>query len=251
MQMPLSFARPLAAVRRFAGRLRLRARLARARLFGPRWPQEWGGRGFRGLKYTALALGGFIVLFTAHRLVSPSLIWPAYEARHDRALGTALYDAKGRFLGILPGQLDPAGDYDVDEDHKTLRLHAVPKDWWRVLVALEDEHFDSWRSWGGIDFVAVVAGFTRFGLNRVGLGGRRGRGGSSLAMQLVRSINHIDPSRSRTFARKLLELKDGPILYDALGPPASNAGWRCTCRWSPAPATRAWASRSTGCARPA
>lgn len=224
MQMPMSFARPLVAARRLAGRVGLRARLWRARLFGPRWAMRWSGAGLKGAKWTALGLGGFIVLFTAHRLVSPTLIWPAYEARHHRALGTALYDSKGRFLGILPGQLDPAGDYDVDEDHKALRLHTVPRGWWQVLVALEDEHFGTWRSWGGIDFVAVAAGFTRFGLNRVGLGSTRGRGGSSLAMQLVRSISHIDPSRSRTFARKLLELKDAPILYDALG----TAGFK---RW--------------------
>ncbi len=224
MLLPVSFARPLMAARRLAGRARLRASLGRARFFGPRWPAQWTGAGLKGVKWTALGLGGFIVLFTAHRLVSPTLIWPAYEARHDRALGTALYDVKGRFLGILPGQLDPLGDYDVDEDHKALRLHTVPQGWWRVLTALEDEHFGGWHSWGGIDFLAVVAGVTRFGLNRLGLGSARGRGGSSLAMQLVRSINHIDPSRSRTFARKLLELKDAPILYDALG----TAGFK---RW--------------------
>jgi penicillin-binding protein 1A len=224
MFLPMSFARPLQAARRLAGRANLRARLIRARVLGPRWPQQWSGAGLKGTKWVALGLGGFIVLFTAHRLVSPTLIWPAYEARHERALGTALYDAKGRFLGILPGQLDPAGDYDVDEDHKALRLHKVPVGWWQVLVALEDEHFGGWRSWGGIDFVAVVAGFSRFGLKKIGLGSRRGRGGSSLAMQLVRSINHIDPSRSNTFARKLLEMKDAPILYDALG----TAGFK---RW--------------------
>ena len=224
MFLPMSFARPLFAARRLAGRARLHARLAGARYLGPRWPAQWSGAGLKGVKWTALVLGGFIVLFTAHRLVSPTLIWPGYEARHERALGTALYDSRGRFLGILPGQLDPAGDYDVDEDHKALRLHTVPRGWWQVLTALEDEHFGSWRSWGGIDFVAVVAGFTRFGLNKVGLGSARGRGGSSLAMQLVRSINHIDPSRSNTFARKILEMKDAPILYDALG----TAGFK---RW--------------------
>lgn len=217
MHLPIVFARPLYAARRWLGRWRLRARSLQFRLFGPRWQTRLLGGSWRTLKWSAIGLAGFAVLFTGHRLIGPSLIWPKYQAQHERAMGTALYDSRGRFLGIMPGQLDPAGDYDVDEDHKTLRLDRVPDGWWRTLVALEDENLDTWRSWGGIDFIAMIAGFSRYGLSAVGLGSRRGRGGSSLAMQLVRSINHIDPSRSKTFARKIFELKDAPILYDQLG----------------------------------
>lgn len=108
----------------------------------------------------------------------------------ERSSALEVYDAKGRWLGILP----PAdfsdwsnGDY-LPPDHAAAVPTSTPPVWRKCVIALEDHNFDGVSRWLGIDPIAIVkSGF--FTMN-----GDRRRGASTLYMQVVRELEGRSPS---------------------------------------------------------
>lgn len=133
-------------------------------------------------------------------------VWPAYEYAHARAMGTSVFDREGRWLGVIPGNYDPLGDFTLENypstDHKAVLLDKVPPSWWGCLMYLEDRRLGSWRAPAGIDIAALPKMLTGQG------------GASTLPMMLVRSISHQSPGASiaDTLRRKRQELDHAPVL---------------------------------------
>lgn len=138
-----------------------------------------------------------------------------YEAIDRSAQAIEIRDAQGRWLGVVPPGMEAAAAHpDGRTRHIVLAPHGVPSGWWTTLVALEDRHLGSSRSWRGVDLVAIGRAAV---LAPIGL---TARGGSSIAMQLVRVMNGRPPVEQGLFAklpRKALELVDGPRVYAAFG----------------------------------
>ena len=168
--------------------------------------------------YAGLWAVVLLLALSVYPAVASPWIWPGYAYMHERFTGTEVFDVEGRYLGMIPGGMDPLGDWGVtypSEDHKSAYLEAPPEGFWRVLTALEDRHLGSWRSRGGIDIAAFVRTVV-WDLPR----GRR-RGASTLPMMLVRAMHHRnsdprDPLATKV-GRKLMELRDAPILMHNLG----------------------------------
>lgn len=168
------------------------------------------------------AVIGSIILIAALAIEPYALsdwVWPSYIYDHERLSGTALVDANGLFLGYIPGHFESQADFSMGvglpADHKAIRVENPPPVWRAVLYALEDRHHDTWRSLHGIDLIAIVRAMTRDLL-----GGQRISGASSLSMMLVRSMRHEAPDADVSWVdrirRKLIELRDGPILHHNL-----------------------------------
>lgn len=135
---------------------------------------------------------------------------------NERSLATALYDVKGKFVGIFDPVLDSEEDFNYTgktivmphyvayPDHKSLHVAHVPPDYWSCLAYQEDRHLGGLINPFGIDFFGVLkipfstidrtirAGHIDFGV-----------GGSTLAMQLARIFFKNPPRPSETAAQKL------------------------------------------------
>lgn len=155
-------------------------------------------------------------LFALWTFGAPALVRD-YAAVDRRSQAIEISDSAGRWLGVLPeafARSSPGSGPDWPR-HRTLQVEQIPQGWLDVLVALEDRHVRSWRSWNGLDLLALVrsAALAPFGLSD--------RGGSSLTMQLVRSMRHLSPGADESFgdriSRKLIEMLDAPALYQELG----------------------------------
>lgn len=180
--------------------------------------------------------GGLVVATAAPLLVAGPLAWavgwlafPFLSAdlayADARAAGTAVFDTRGRFLGIVPGNRDSLGDISTgpvpSEDHKTLAPRHVPPVFLACLIHLEDRRFGSWLAPNGVDPLGVAAALL----------GRRG--GSTLPMQLARALDHRDPGADRTvfqrLHRKSYEMTAAAVLTRMLPAagtgPDSMAGW--------------------------
>ena len=148
----------------------------------------------------------------------------------ERSLGTAIYDVKGRFVGIFDPILDSAEDFNYTgrpitlpdyiayPDHKTLHVGAVPEDYWRCLSYQEDRHLGRLINPFGIDLYGVlkipVSTVTR------SIAHRRpslGVGGSTLSMQLARIFFKTPPrsdeSAYEKLSRKAKEWWLGPVIH--------------------------------------
>jgi membrane peptidoglycan carboxypeptidase len=164
----------------------------------------------------------FIGIFIyTYPITASYFVFEDYNLAHKRFHGTGVYDKTDKFLGIIPATLDPQSavvlSEVVNEDHKSLYITQVPEGWWDVLKALEDRHIDNrWRSWAGIDIIALAQRSFEF------LAGRNQKGASTLAMMLVRSIRHenADPNDpfSKKLKRKYTEIRDAPVLFHKLYP---------------------------------
>lgn len=156
----------------------------------------------------ALAVEG---AFSAPAVVSQ------YQAFDRRSQAIEIVDARERWLGIVPAAMEPRGASEMAgwPEHRALAVETVPQGWLDVLVALEDRHAGRWRSGCGIDAVAIGRAAV---LNLIG---HSGRGGSTLAMQLVRSMRHLAPGADAStlarLKRKMLEIRHGAMLACALG----------------------------------
>lgn len=146
---------------------------------------------------------------------APSVVG-RYLAFDRRTQAVEIVDARERWVGVVPAAMEPAADLGAAwPQHRAVAIEVVPQGWLDILVALEDRHARSWQSWCGIDAVAIGRAVA------LGLIGRSGRGGSSLAMQLVRSMRHLAPgddaSLPARLSRKVLELRHGAMLSCTLG----------------------------------
>ena len=89
-----------------------------------------------------------------------------YDA--ERWLATAIYDAKGNFVGTFDPRLDSLrdinytgaaidlGDYVANPDHKSIPVREVPEHYWQCLVLLEDRNLGGPLNPFGIDLLGVL-----------------------------------------------------------------------------------------------
>lgn len=157
------------------------------------------------------------IAFLLEGVLSAPAVVGQYLAFDRRTQAIEIVDARERWLGVVPAAMEPAVASDLAgwPEHRTLAVDLVPRGWLDVLVALEDRHAGSWRHWCGIDAVALARAAV------FGALGQSGRGGSTLAMQLVRSMRHLspgsDPSLLARLKRKVLEIRHGAMLACTLG----------------------------------
>jgi penicillin-binding protein 1A len=97
-------------------------------------------------------------------------IWMARVLSYadERSLGTAIYDVKGRFVGIFDPILDSEEDFNYTgrpielpdyiayPDHKSLHVGEVPEDYWQCLAYQEDRHLGGLINPFGIDLYGVL-----------------------------------------------------------------------------------------------
>ena len=95
-----------------------------------------------------------------------------------RSLPVQISDQAGRYVGFLDSSTEPGFRTTGHEsDHKSENLERAPDEFWKCLRFLEDNHMGHWHNPNGVDlsFPVIVI--------------LRGRGGSTIPMQLVRSLN--------------------------------------------------------------
>jgi penicillin-binding protein 1A len=132
----------------------------------------------------------------------------------ERSLGTAIYDVKGRFVGIFDPLLDSEEDFNATghpielpgyiayPDHKSLHVGEVPEDYWQCLRYQEDRHLGGLINPFGIDLYGVLK-IPVSTVERTFSTGHLGFGGSTLAMQLARIFFKTPPSAHESAAEKL------------------------------------------------
>src|SRR6476646_2975943 len=154
-----------------------------------------------------------------------------YDA--ERWLATAIYDARGNFVGTFDPRLDSlrdinytaeaidVGDYTANPDHKSIPVREVPEQYWQCLVYLEDRNLGGLLNPFGIDLAGVLK--TPLSTLRRSILARHpvlGIGGSTLAMQCVRVIYqtppHADEGALTKLKRKFGEWWLAPVIYREL-----------------------------------
>ncbi len=154
-----------------------------------------------------------------------------YDA--ERWLATAIYDARGNFVGTFDPRLDSlrdinytaeaidVGDYTANPDHKSIPVREVPEQYWQCLVYLEDRNLGGPLNPFGIDLAGVLK-IPLSTLRRSILARHPvlGIGGSTLAMQFVRVIYqtppHADEGALTKLKRKFGEWWLAPVIYREL-----------------------------------
>src|SRR6185312_4333791 len=173
-------------------------------------------------------------------------IWMAKVLSYadERSLGTAIYDVKGRFVGIFDPILDSEEDFNYTgrpialpqyiayPDHKSLHVGEVPEDYWECLAYQEDRHLGGLINPFGIDLYGVLKIPTSTITRTVSSGSPTlGVGGSTLSMQLARIFFKTPPRADETagekLSRKLKEWWLGPVINWQLtqGGPALLKRW--------------------------
>jgi hypothetical protein len=151
----------------------------------------------------------------------------------ERSSAVEVYDAKGRWLGILP----PADFADWSDgsylppDHAAAVPRSIPPVWKNCVVALEDHNFDGVSRWLGIDpFAIVKSGFFTL------IGDRR-RGASTLYMQVVRELEGRSPSADEAPGeiafRKLAEIFGANALVKMIASDDRQAAARLVAMHTP------------------
>ena len=177
-----------------------------------------------------------------------------YDA--ERWLATAIYDARGNFVGTFDPRLDSLrdinytgeaidlGDYVANPDHKSIPVREVPQQYWQCLVYLEDRNLGGPINPFGIDLAGVLK-IPLSTLRRSFLAHRPvlGIGGSTLAMQFVRVIYqtppHADESALEKLKRKFGEWWLAPVIYREL----TRGGDTKLKQWA---ADHLWLAQRTG-----
>lgn len=179
----------------------------------------------------------------------------AYDA--ERWLATAIYDAKGNFIGTYDGPLDSQRDinwtdrpieldgYAANPDHKSIPVREVPPQYWQCLTYHEDRYIGGILNPFGIDLVGVLK-IPYTSLER-SLALRRpaiGVGGSTLPMQLARVIYKTPPSAREgglgKLRRKFAEWWLAPVIYYGLTKGGDDTPLR---QWA---ANHLWLAQRTG-----
>jgi penicillin-binding protein 1A len=178
-----------------------------------------------------------------------------YDA--ERWLATAIYDARGNFVGTFDPRLDSLrdinytgeaialGDYVANPDHKSIPVREVPEHYWQCLVLLEDKNLGGLLNPYGIDLMGVLK--IPLSTLRRSIAARHlslGIGGSTLPMQLVRVIYKTPPRASESalvkLRRKFGEWWLAPVIYREL----THSGDREALKqWS---ANHLWLAQRTG-----
>lgn len=178
-----------------------------------------------------------------------------YDA--ERWLATAIYDARGSFVGTFDPRLDSwrdvnytdaaiaFGDYEAPPDHKSIPVRAVPEHYWQCLVYHEDRYLGGWLNPYGIDLLGVLK--IPYSTLKRSVALRRpslGVGGSTLPMQFARVIYKTPPdareSALEKLRRKLGEWWLAPVIFRELTRGGDDAPLR---QWA---ANHLWLAQRTG-----
>lgn len=188
-------------------------------------------------------------------------IWNGQKLQYDseRWLATAIYDAKGHFVGTFDARLDSARDFNftgvaikdegtgyvANPDHKSIPVRSAPEWYWRCLVYHEDRHIGTWLNPFGIDLLGVLK--IPVSSIRRSIRSRRvrfGVGGSTLAMQLARIIHKTPPRRGESglekLNRKLTEWWLAPVIQREL---TKNGNMEPLKEWA---SNHLWLAQRTG-----
>jgi penicillin-binding protein 1A len=143
-------------------------------------------------------------------LIDGKARWQKFQFADLRARAVALYDSEGRYFGIVHPETenDHLGEFeradlsplDAAPDHKAVPVAEAPPYFWRCVVFTEDRHRGEWRNRNGVD----VLNLARLPVSS--------RGGSTLEMQLARSMWKMHSRNSNPMVRKLQELSEAPVL---------------------------------------
>lgn len=105
--------------------------------------------------------------------------------------------------------------YDGWRSHNTDYASDPPDEWWLMVLAIEDRRHGTWASVNCVDILAVAKVLLKL------LRGQMDRGGSTVTMQLARSLRGIAPSFDEHWQekarRKLDEILDATVLCRKLG----------------------------------
>lgn len=210
-----------------------------------------------GIAYAVLALMLVYVFapirgYVGHYTQGPKLHYDA-----ERWLATAIYDARGSFVGTFDPRLDSLrdvnysseaidlGDYVANPDHKSIPVREVPEQYWQCLVYHEDRNLGGILNPFGIDLPGVLK--IPFSTVRRSIAAKRpvlGVGGSTLAMQFVRVIYKTPPGLHEgaltKLKRKLGEWWLAPVVYNELTQGGSNEALK---QWA---ANHLWLAQRTG-----
>ena len=159
------------------------------------------------LYFGALAWFGWL---NGALLIDGKARWQKFQFADLRARAVALYDSEGRYFGIVHPETenDHLGEFeradlaplDAAPDHKAVPVAEAPPYFWRCVVFTEDRHRGEWRNRNGVD----VLNLARLPVSS--------RGGSTLEMQLARSMWKMHSRNSSPVVRKLQELSEAPVL---------------------------------------
>lgn len=159
------------------------------------------------LYFGALAWFGWL---NGALLIDGKARWNAFQFADLRARAVALYDSEGRYFGIVHPETenDHLGEFERSEltpfgaspDHKAVPVVEAPPYFWRCVVFTEDRHRGEWRNEYGVDVLHLA----RLPVSS--------RGGSTLEMQLARSMWKMHSQNSNPMWRKLHELSEAPVL---------------------------------------
>ena len=148
----------------------------------------------------------------------------------ERSSGTAIFDAKDRFVGVLDPLLDSQEDFNYTgrpiklpdyiayPDHKSLHVAKVPEDYWLCLRHLEDRHLGGLANPFGIDLFGILRAPVSAFRKTISSGAPAvGGGGSTIAMQLARIFFKTPPSANENLTekvkRKLREWWLAPVIH--------------------------------------
>lgn len=155
-------------------------------------------------------------------LIDGKARWNKFQFADMRARAVALYDSEGRYFGIVHaetendhlgeferGELSP---FDASPDHKAVPVAEAPPYFWRCVVYTEDRHRGEWRNRYGVDALHLA----RLPISS--------RGGSTIEMQLARSMWKMHSRNSDPLVRKYQELSAAPVLNRYLVKDGNTAG---------------------------
>jgi hypothetical protein len=183
--------------------------------------------------YTLFALTLVYLVAPVRGLIGHYTLGEKLHYDAERWLATAIYDARGNFVGTFDPRLDSLrdinytgeaidlGDYVANPDHKSIPVREVPEQYWQCLVYLEDRNLGGPLNPFGIDLPGVLK-IPLSTLRRSFLAHRPilGVGGSTLAMQFVRVIYqtppHADEGALTKLKRKFGEWWLAPVIYREL-----------------------------------
>ena len=183
--------------------------------------------------YVLFALALVYVVAPLRGLIGATYLADKIHYDAERWLATAIYDAKGSFIGTFDPRLDSLrdvnytdaaielGSYVANPDHKSIPVAEVPEHFWQCLLYHEDRYLGGPLNPFGIDLGGVLkipyTTLTRsIALKRPSLG----VGGSTLPMQFARVIYKTPPSSSEgsmtKLRRKFSEWWLAPVIYQSL-----------------------------------
>ena len=210
-----------------------------------------------GIAYVCLALLLVYVAAPIRGVIGHYTLGEKLHYDAERWLATAIYDARGSFVGTFDPRLDSLrdvnytgeaidlGDYVANPDHKSIPVRTVPDHYWQCLVYHEDRNLGGLLNPFGIDLPGVLK--IPFSTIRRSIAARRpvlGVGGSTLAMQFVRVIYKTPPDVHEgavvKLKRKFGEWWLAPVVYRELTDGGDNTALK---QWA---ANHLWLAQRTG-----